>query len=373
MIPSANPGANYLANKTAIDAAVMKVLESGWYVMGEEVEQFEKEFALYLGAKQCVSTGSGTDALILILRALGIGPGDAVVTVSHTAVATVSAIDLVGARPVLVDVDPIYFTMSPEALENTFANWTDEPIKAVIPVHLYGQPADMDKIIDISRRFGAAVVEDCAQAHGALYRGRCVGTIGDAAAFSFYPTKNLGALGDGGAVVTSDPVLAERCQLIKQYGWRLRYISEISGMNTRLDEIQAAVLRIKLRHLDDQNKRRREIAKKYCEYGLNRYLEHPISASETEHVYHQYVVQSEHRDLLQQHMQICGVGSAILYPVPVHRQTGYADKVRIGAGALKVTEDICYRILSVPIYPELAEPEIRIITTALMSFKSKEL
>jgi dTDP-4-amino-4,6-dideoxygalactose transaminase len=373
MIPSANPGANYLTHKTEIDAAVMKALESGWYVMGEEVEQFEKDFALYLGAKHCVSTGSGTDALILILRALGIGPGDAVVTVSHTAVATVSAIDLAGARPLLVDVDPTYFTMSPEDLEKTFANWAGDPIKAVIPVHLYGQPADMDKIVKISRRFGAAVVEDCAQAHGALFQGRLVGTIGDAAAFSFYPTKNLGAVGDGGAVVTSDPLLAERCRLIKQYGWKRRYISEISGMNTRLDEVQAAVLRIKLKYLAEQNKRRREIAKKYCEYGVNAHVVHPAVAFGTEHVYHQYVVQSEWRDLLEQHMRSCGVGTAILYPVPVHRQDGYAHKVSIGVGRLKATEHICSRILSLPIYPELTEPEIRIITTALMSFKSKKL
>lgn len=371
MIPSANPGANYQAHKPAIAAAVMKVLDSGWYVMGKEVDQFEKDFALYLGAKHCVSTGTGTDALILILRVLGIGPGDAVVTVSHTAVATVSAIDLVGARPVLVDVDPTYFTMSPDDLEKALANWVGEPIKAIIPVHLYGQPVDMDKIMNIAQRFGVAVVEDCAQAHGALYRGRRVGTIGDAAAFSFYPTKNLGALGDGGAVVTSDPALAERCQLIKQYGWKHRYISEISGMNTRLDEVQAAVLRIKLKYLDEQNKRRREIAKKYSENGVNRYIDNPIPAPETDHVYHQYVVQSEHRDLLQQHMQTCGVGSAILYPVPVHLQTGYADKVSIGAGGLKVTEDICKRILSVPIYPELSDPEVKLIATSLMNFRAE--
>ena len=368
MIPSANPGANYKAYKTEIDAAVMKVLNSGWYVMGEEVDQFEKEFALYLGAKQCVSTGSGTDALILILRALGIGPGDAVLTVSHTAVATVSAIDLVGARPVLVDVDPKYFTMSLEDLENTLANWTGEPIKAVIPVHLYGQPANMDKIIDISRRFGAAVVEDCAQAHGAKYHGRAVGTIGDAAAFSFYPTKNLSALGDGGAVVTSDTTLAERCQIIKQYGWKSRYISEISGMNTRLDEIQAAILRIKLKHLEDQNMRRCEIAEKYCGHGWNHYLNHPIPAPETNHVYHQYVIKSECRDLLQNYLHSFGVGTAILYPVPVHLQAGYACKVSISSGKLKVTENICRRILSLPIYPELTDSEVDIITIALKEF-----
>jgi Predicted pyridoxal phosphate-dependent enzyme apparently involved in regulation of cell wall biogenesis len=371
MIPSANPGANYLAHKTEIDAAVMKVLESGWYVMGEEVEQFEKEFALYLGAKQCVSTGSGTDALILILRALGIGPGDAVVTVSHTAVATVSAIDLVGARPVLVDVDPTYFTMSPENLEKTFTNWVGEPIKAVIPVHLYGQPADMDKITNIARHFGAVVVEDCAQAHGALYRGRHVGTIGDAAAFSFYPTKNLGALGDGGAVVTSDPALAERCQLIKQYGWKRRYISEISGMNTRLDEIQAAVLRIKLKYLNNQNMRRREIAKKYREYGVNGHLNHPTPAPETEHVYHQYVVQSDHRDLLEQHLLNCGVGTAILYPVPIHRQSGYVNKVSIGCSGMKVTDKICERILCLPIYPELNEQERDKVIMGLKTFETR--
>jgi dTDP-4-amino-4,6-dideoxygalactose transaminase len=227
----------------------------------------------------------------------------------------------------------------------------------------------MERIINIARHFGIAVVEDCAQAHGALYKGHHVGTIGDAAAFSFYPTKNLGAMGDGGAVVTSDPVLAERCRLIKQYGWKCRYISEISGMNTRLDEVQAAVLRIKLKYLDEQNKRRYEIAKRYCEYGKNRNVYHPIPAPETDHVYHQYVIQSEQRDLLQQHLLNCGVGTAILYPIPVHRQPGYFHKVSIGFSRLEETDKLCQRILCLPIYPELNEQDCDKVIMGLKTFE----
>ena len=368
-IPAANPGANYRVHKAEIDAAVLKVLESGWYVMGEEVEQFEREFASYFGTEHCVSTGTGTDALILSLRALGVGPGDVVVTVAHTAVATVAAIDMVGAHPLLVDVDPLHLTMCPEHLERALTDWAGNPVKAVIPVHLYGQPAAMEAIVAIAGRFGAAVVEDCAQAHGAVDRGRLVGTIGDAAAFSFYPTKNLGALGDGGAVVTSDPLLAERCRLIKQYGWRQRYISELSGMNTRLDEVQAAVLRVKLKYLRAQNERRREIADTYREYGVNGDVVHPAVAPGTVHVFHQYVIRSSSRDSLQRHLKTCGVGSAILYPVPAHRQRGYARKVSIGAGRLETTEAICGRILSLPMYPELTEQETTTVTTALSSFE----
>jgi dTDP-4-amino-4,6-dideoxygalactose transaminase len=368
IIPSASPRASYLAHKAEIDAAITKVLESGWYIMGKEVEHFEREFASYVGVEECISVASGTDALILILRSLGIGPGDTVVTVSNTAVATVTAIDLVGARALLVDVDPVHLTMSPEHLERACTDWTGDPIKAIIPVHLYGQPADMDSIVAIARRVGAAIVEDCAQAHGAAYHGRLVGTIGDAAAFSFYPTKNLGALGDGGAVVTSDGSLAERCRLIKQYGWRQRYISEVNGMNTRLDEVQAAILRIKLKYLTDQNTRRREIARAYCQSGLNRHVVHPLAAAGTEHVFHQYVIQSDSRDSLQRHLQACGVASAILYPVPVHRQEGYTRRVSIGSGALQTTERVCHRILSLPIYPELTESATSAVRAAVMSF-----
>ncbi len=370
VIPVANPGANYQAHKADIDAAAIRALESGWYIMGSEVAAFETEFASYVGTTECVTVGTGTDALILILRAMGIERGDTVITVSHTAVATVSAIDLVGARPLLVDVDPVHFTMSPEHLERTLSVWSGDPIKAVIPVHLYGHPAAMDEIMAIAGRHGVAVVEDCAQAHGAVYRGRSVGTIGVAAAFSFYPTKNLGAMGDGGAVATSDPALADRCRLIKQYGWRQRYISETNGMNTRLDELQAAILRVKLKTLRDQNRRRGEIARAYFAKGGNKRIEHPVVAPGMEHAFHQYVVQTNRRDSLQSHLRAKGVASAILYPVPVHLQEGYAKRVSLGAGGLGATEKLCGRILSIPMYPELTDADCAVVCDALRTFES---
>ena len=370
VIPVANPLANYQAHKADIASAAVRVLESGWYIMGSEVAAFEKEFASYVGTTECVTVGTGTDALILILRAMGIGPGDTVITVSHTAVATVSAIDLVGARPLLVDVDPIYFTMSPEHLERTLSEWSGDPIKAVIPIHLYGHPAAMDEIMAIAGRRGVPVVEDCAQAHGAVYRGRAVGTIGVAAAFSFYPTKNLGAMGDGGAVATSDPALADRCRLIKQYGWRQRYVSETNGMNTRLDELQAAILRVKLKTLHDQNNRRGEIARTYGATGGNKRIEHPVIAPGIEHAFHQYDVQTNGRDALQSHLQAKGIASAILYPVPVHLQEGYANRVSLGAGGLGATEKLCSRILSIPMYPELTDAECGVVCDALRTFES---
>ncbi|MDA8117609.1 MAG: DegT/DnrJ/EryC1/StrS family aminotransferase [Actinomycetota bacterium] len=350
-----------------IDEAVGRVLKSGWYIMGREVQAFEEAFASFLGASHCTSTGSGTDALVLILRALGIGPGDAVVTVSHTAVATVAAIDLVGACPVLVDVDPVSFTMSTEHLAATLGAWSGAPIRAIIPVHLYGQPAELGPIMELAARYGAWVIEDCAQAHGATYRGRPVGTIGIAGVFSFYPTKNLGAFGDGGAVITSDSGLAQQCALVKQYGWRTRYVSEIPGMNTRLDEVQAAILRVKLEHLPGGNARRQAIASAYQNVSIGG-VAHPGRLLDREHVFHQYVVQAEERDRLRSHLSAQKVGTAVLYPVPVHKQPGYAGRVKVGPGGLPATESICKRILSLPIYPEMTADDISQVISALSSF-----
>jgi len=366
-IPVANPGASYHAHKDELDRAVARVLASGWYIMGHEVQQFEEEFASFCGASECISTGSGTDALVLILRALGIGPGDAVVTVSHTAVATVAAVDLVGARPVLVDVDPVSFTMSPDHLEETLASSSGLPIRAIIPVNLYGRAADLERIARLGERYGAWVIEDCAQAHGATYEGRGVGTAGIAGAFSFYPTKNLGALGDGGAVITSNEGLAARCRLIKQYGWRTRYISETRGMNTRLDELQAAVLRVKLGYLRAANERRQAIARVYREVARP-YLTHPEPAPGSDHVFHQYVVQVDARDELRSHLSANGIDTAILYPVPIHRQAGYADRVTLGPGGLPATERLCGRIVSLPIYPEMSDADVMKVVGALSTF-----
>ncbi len=368
VIPVANPGAGYRALKAEIDAAAIRALESGWYVMGTEVAAFEREFAEWVGTAECVTVGSGTDALVLILRAMGIGPGHAVLTVSHTAVATVTAIDLVGARPVLVDVDPDRFTMSPDHLERSISGWKGEPIMAIVPVHLYGHPAEMDEILAIGARHQIPVIEDCAQAHGATYNGRAVGTMGVAGAFSFYPTKNLGAMGDGGAVTTSDAGVAERCRLQKQYGWRERYISLTNGMNTRLDELQAAILRVKLKSVHKQNLRRREIAQTYAFAGRNTRIRHPSTASGVQHAFHQYVVMSDDRPALQAHLEANGVGSAILYPMPVHLQPGYERRVAVGAGGLPATEALCKRILSVPVYPELTGEECERVRGALKTF-----
>ncbi|MGH9855779.1 MAG: DegT/DnrJ/EryC1/StrS family aminotransferase, partial [Blastocatellia bacterium] len=246
-ILQSDPKASYLAHKREIDEAIRQTLDSGWYILGQQTSAFEQEFAEYLGAKHCVGVANGTDALHLALRACGVGAGDVVITVSHTAVATVAAIEMAGASPLLVDIDQASFTINPEAVEDAIKSWRGEgEIKAIMPVHLYGHPADMQAITTIARRYDLKIVEDCAQAHGATIKGVKVGTFGDAAGFSFYPTKNLGALGDGGAVTTNDSETAERVRLLREYGWRERYVSDLPGFNSRLDELQSAILRVKL-------------------------------------------------------------------------------------------------------------------------------
>lgn len=357
----ADPGALYRLHRAEIDAAVARVLESGRYLMGEETAAFEREFAAYHNLADCVTTGSGTEALELALRALDVGPGDAVVTVSHTAVATVAAIEAAGAEAVLVDVDPVTFTMSPEHLRETLASRAGRRARAVVPVHLYGHPAQMDAILEIAGESGLAVVEDCAQAHGAEWRGLKVGTFGAFGAFSFYPTKNLGALGDGGALVTADPALADRARLLKQYGWRERYISDLPGINTRLDELQAAVLRVKLPHLDAQNGRRRELAEGYRTGLAGSEVRTPVESPGARHVYHQFVVRTEQRDALQAHLAGLGVGCAVHYPLPVHLQPAYRGRVRTGPSGLPHTERLCREILSLPLQPTLTDEEIGLV------------
>jgi len=389
MIPQTDPRANYLAHKAEIDAAIEQVLLGGRYILGEPVTAFEREFAAYLGAGHAmpgtaghtIAAGSGTDALHLALRACGIGPGDRVFTVSHTAVATVAAIELAGATPVLVDIDPATFTMDPQRLEDA-VRWQDErPMSsvvsrqssvprrraAVIPVHLYGHPADMAAILEIARRFDLWVIEDCAQSHGATIGGQRTGTFGDIAAFSFYPTKNLGALGDGGAVATNDAELAERVRLLREYGWRERYVSAIPGLNSRLDTLQAAILRVKLRHLDAENARRRELAQRYTELLAGADVRLPAARPDITHVYHQYVIRAARRDALQVHLRGLGIGTLIHYPVPVHMQPAYAGRIAIGAG-LPETEAAAGEILSLPIFPELGEAEVGRVAEAIAAF-----
>jgi len=361
-ILQSDPKANYLAHKPEIDEAIQQTLDSGWYILGRQVTEFEREFAGYLGAKRCVGVANGTDALHLALRAVGVGAGDAVITVAHTAVASVASIETAGALPLLVDIDPAAFTISPDAVEDAVKNHRDRlNIKAIMPVHLYGHPADMLAICDIARRYDLKVVEDCAQAHGAVIHrmgGLKAGVFGDAAAFSFYPTKNLGALGDGGAVVTNDHDIAERVRLLREYGWRERYVSDVAGFNSRLDELQAAILRVKLKYLDEENARRREIARTYDERLATTSLRLPERLNGVESVYHQYVARCEDRDGLREHLREQGVGTLIHYPVPVHLQPAYQYRVPVHQGALPMTERAARQVLSLPMHPQLSDDQV---------------
>lgn len=359
MILFSAPGAQTASHRVAIDAAIARVLNSGWYVLGQEVKAFESEFAAYIGTAHAVGVGSGTDALALALRGLGIGGGDEVVTVSHTAVATVAAIELAGAIPVLVDIDPQYFTLDPEKLEQAIGPRT----KAVIAVHLYGQAADMDTILTLARRHGLKVIEDCAQATGGFYKGRRLGSLGDAGCFSFYPTKNLGALGDGGAVTTNDQNLADTIRSLREYGWRGDRISHIAGMNSRLDELQGAILRAKLPHLDSDNARRRAIADRY-DAALSQLVTIPARRNSSEHVFHLYVVRVTGRDNLITRLKDHGVAAAIHYAKAVHQQPAYSCRLK-GSDALSHTEVAVEEILTLPIYPELTEQQVETVIAAL--------
>lgn len=363
-IPQADLKAGYRAHKAALDAAALRVLESGWYILGAEVAAFEAEFAAFVGVRAGIGVGSGTDALAIGLRALGVGPGDGVVTVSHTAVATVAAIEMAGACPILVDVEPAYYTMDPAGLARALER-PPVPVKAVIPVHLYGQPAAMAEIVAIARRHGLAVLEDCAQAHGATLDGRPVGTFGDIAAFSLYPTKNLGALGDGGIITTDDTGLAERCKALREYGWRRRYVSDEAGVNSRLDELQAALLRVKLGHLAAGNERRRAIARRYDAALAGLPLVLPRVRQGAGHVYHLYVVEAEPREALRAALKDRGVGTNVHYPVPVHRQAAYEGRIAVPAGGLPVTEALAERVLSLPLFPELSDEDADYVASAI--------
>jgi dTDP-4-amino-4,6-dideoxygalactose transaminase len=355
-VPQTDPKAGYLAHQAEIDSAIQRVLNSGWYILGPEVESFAQEFAAYIGVRHAIGVGNGTNALELSLRTCDVGPGDLVFTVSHTAVATVAAIELAGATPVLVDIDPVTYTMDPNCLEYALAHPPAGTPKAVIPVHLYGHPADMPSILELAKRHGLYMIEDCAQSHGATLDGRMTGGWGDIAAFSFYPTKNLGALGDGGMVVTENPALAERVRLLQQYGWRERYISDIPGGNSRLDELQAAVLRVKLRCLDKENMRRQKLAQTYNTLLADAGLTLPGVRSGVTHVYHQYVVCLPQRDALRTYLRQAGIGTLIHYPAPVHLQPAYQGRLPIVA-PLPWTEQVAKQVLSLPMFPQLSDAQ----------------
>lgn len=358
VILPANPHASYLAHKQEIDTAVLAVLASGWYILGREVSGFEAEFAAYLGVAESIGVGNGTDAVYLALRACGIGVGDRVITVSHTAVATVCAIQLAGATPILADIDAATFTMNLDQVEDAIRANPSGYFKAIVPVHLYGHPVNMTRVMNIARQYDLSVIEDCAQAHGATWQNKKVGSFGHFGAFSFYPTKNLGAIGDGGAVVTNDADLAKKARELRQYGWKERYISDSHGMNSRLDELQAAILRVKLRYLEAENDRRREIAALYNRLLSSSDLALPREAAGARHVYHQYVVRSQRRDSLKATLKHHSVETAILYPKPVHLQPGYIEVARLGGHELSTTEQTSQEILSLPVYPELTEEQV---------------
>jgi len=358
--------AGYLAIKDEIDAAIARVLDSGRYILGEEVRAFEEAFSSYLGVRFGIGVGSGTEALHLALKACGIGPNDEVITVSHTAVATVAAVELCGARPVLVDIDPSTYLIDPNRIEGAITPRT----RVILPVHLYGYVSDMEAIGSLAHRHGLRVIEDCAQSHGALFEGRRSGSWGDLSVFSFYPTKNLGALGDGGMVMTDDPVIAERVRLIRQYGWRQRYISEISGLNSRLDELQAAILRVKLKYLDQWNEARRRKAHLYTTLLKDMDIRCPVEEDPQRHVYHLYVIRGRNRDALQTFLKEKGIETLIHYPVPIHLQKAY-QYLGYRRGDLPLTETCSEEILSLPLYPEMAESDIVDVATQISSFYGK--
>jgi dTDP-3-amino-3,4,6-trideoxy-alpha-D-glucose transaminase len=337
-----------------LDAAIGRVLDRGWFLMGPELENFEREFGAYHGpAFDTIGVGSGTDALRIGLQALGIRPGDEVLVTANAGVPPVAALVASGARPVFCDVDPLTHTLDPDEIDRRVTPRT----RAVMVVHLYGHAAAMDSIVRKARTHGLKVLEDCAQAHGARVPGGLVGTLGDAAAFSFYPTKNLGAAGDAGAVVTADPHVAEQARLLRMYGWRQRYVSEMRSTVSRLDEIQAAVLAVKLAHLDEWNATRRRLAARYRDR-----LQGVVVLPPAEGVFHLFVVRTALRDSLREHLAHNGVGSDIHYPVPVHLQAPYAEYAH---GPLPNTERLAKEILSLPIYPELSDDDVDYVCDVL--------
>ena len=363
MILCANPKAQYLAHRVEIDEAIRRVLERGRYILGEEVNQFEAEFAAFVGVQHGIGVGSGTEALHVALAACELGPGDEVITVSHTAVATAAAIELTGATPVFVDIESDFYTLDPARLKAVITERT----RAIIPVHIYGQPADLDPIIKIARERNLLVIEDCAQAHGAMYRNKRAGSWGDIACFSFYPTKNLGAVGDGGMVVTDNPRLAKRASLLREYGWAERYVSRMPGWNSRLDEMQAAILRVKLRYLDTDNEARRRVAEKYFEGLKDVEVCLPGIRDRAMHAFHLFVIRSARRDALLARLKERGIGALVHYPVPVHQQPAYLGRFN-GSDCLAETERAAREILSLPMYPELEGEQIQSVIDEVRTF-----
>ena len=363
MIPFIDLKAQYESIKEEVQAAVSTTLASTQFTLGKEVAAFEEEFAAYCGGKFGIGVNSGTSALHLALLAAGVGPGDDVITVSCTFVATVAAVDYTGARPILVDVDPLTLNMDVSQLEAAITDRT----KVILPVHLHGQSADMDPILAIARRHGLRVIEDAAQAHGAEYNGRRVGSIGDLGCFSFYPGKNLGAYGEGGMVVTNDEEFARTVRMLRDWGQERKYHHTLKGFNYRMEGIQGAILRVKLRHLDAWTEARRRHAAYYNELLTDVDVQTPVEMPYARHVYHVYAVRTPKRDLLQEALQAQGIQTGIHYPIPVHLQRAYVD-FGYDVGNLLVTERAASELLSLPMFPELSHSQIEKVAEVILAF-----
>ena len=358
-IPFLDLKSPYLELKNELDEAYRRVMKSGWYILGSEVEAFEQEFALYCNAKHCIGVGNGLEALHLILRVIGIGPGDEVIVPANTYIATWLAVSYAGAIPVPVEPDDKTYNINPSLLEPAITVRT----KAIVPVHLYGQPADMDPINEIASHHNLAVIEDAAQAHGARYKGKRVGSLGHAAGFSFYPGKNLGAFGDGGAVVTDDDEVASKVKLLRNYGSKQKYYNEMKGFNSRLDEMQAAFLRVKLKKLDEWNERRAKIAKLYLNNLVNaKGLILPYVPVWADPVWHLFVIRHKKRNLLQRKLNEAGIETLIHYPVPPHLSEAYTD---LHCGSYPITQELSETVISLPMGPHVSVDDIALVCTTI--------
>lgn len=360
-VPFLDLGRLHQSIREPLDAAYRRVMDSGWFIMGPELEAFEAEFAQYCEVKHCIGVGNGLEALHLLLRAYGIGPGDEVIVPSNTFIATWLAVSQCGATPVPVEPDVNTHNIDPALIAAAITRRT----RAIMPVHLYGQPADMDPVNEIAAKNGLVVIEDAAQAQGARYKGRRVGSLGHAAATSFYPGKNLGALGDGGAVLTNDDAIADKVRQLRNYGSKIKYQHDLAGYNSRLDEMQAAFLRSKLAVLDDWNAKRREIADQYSVLLANANIVLPHVPEYAESVWHLYVIRSKQRDALKAHLEKYGVSTVIHYPIPPHRQTCYQG---YESQSLPIAEMLAGEVLSLPMFSELDEAEVDRVVTAVLGF-----
>ena len=366
MIPFLDLGAAYRELSDEIDAATSRVLASGFYILGPEVESFEEEWAAYCGARYSVGVANGLDALVLALKALDIGSGDEVLVPSNTYIATWLAVSAVGAKPIPVEPDPRTFNMDPDRLLDRI----NERTRAILPVHLYGQAADLDPLLDVAKRHGLHVIEDAAQAHGAAYRGQRIGAHGDVVCWSFYPGKNLGALGDAGAITTNSAEIADRIRSLRNYGSRVKYVNDVRGYNSRLDPIQAAILRVKLKHLDIWTQRRHEIANRYHKEVVNSALSLPYVPDWADPVWHLYVIRTSDRDGLQRFLSDAGISTLIHYPIPPHSQRAYSD-LNYQPSDLPIASDLAGSVLSIPIGPHLATNDVDSVVAALNRYSPR--